>query len=55
MNIRLFFTVVLVLTGSVKLNAQLVDTTKAGVFRLGGGLDAYYALNLKDVKSNNIP
>jgi hypothetical protein len=37
------------------LFAQLVDTTKAGVFRLGGGLDAYYALNLRDVKSNNIP
>jgi len=37
------------------VNAQLVDTTKAGVFRLGGGLDAYYALNLKDIKSNNIP
>ena len=55
MNIRLFFTTVLLLTASIKLNAQLVDTTKAGVFRLGGGLDAYYALNLKDVKSNNIP
>ena len=55
MNIRLFFNIGLLLTGSVKLNAQLVDTTKAGVFRLGGGLDAYYALNLKDIKSNNIP
>jgi hypothetical protein len=40
---------------NVSLYAQMVDSTKAGVFRLGGGLDAYYALNLSDMKSNNIP
>ena len=52
MSFRLMISLGLVSIVFGHVNAQLVDTTKAGIFRLGGGLDAYYALNLKDMKSN---